>query len=100
MEFLKQRLELAPTVSEDWTAGCALRLMTSVKGVDDMPAEGRNLVVVAACYDSLWFRIFDGDGKLAVDFVAWNQPGVGAFKARLSQLWPPHDLTRAEKDEA
>ena len=37
---------MAPTLSEDWAAGCDLRLMPSVIEEGEMPAEGENLVVV------------------------------------------------------
>src|SRR5207249_1883741 len=44
-----------------------LRLMSPVKAVSDIPAGGKNLVIVAAVDDMLHFRVFDADGKVIVD---------------------------------
>jgi hypothetical protein len=47
IEFARRKLEMAPTLSQDWADGCDLRLMPSVIQAGDMPAEGKDLVVVA-----------------------------------------------------
>ncbi len=98
IKFERRRLEMAPTLSEDWAAGCDLRLMPSVIKEGDILAEGENLVVVAEFGDdSLWFRVFDGAGKRVVDHVEAYHPGLMAFKQGLERLRPPHELTRSEK---
>jgi hypothetical protein len=97
IEFARRKLEMAPTLSEDWAAECNLRLIPSVIEAGDMPAEGKDLVVVAESYDSLWFRVFDGAGNRVVDHVESDHPGLRAFKQELARLRPPHELTRSEK---
>jgi hypothetical protein len=47
--------------------GCGLRLMSSVNDVSGIPAEGKDLIIVAAVNGVLHFRVFDADGKVAVD---------------------------------
>ncbi len=44
-----------------------LRLMSSLKGKSDIPAEGKDLIVVADVQKVLHFRIFDAVGKDVVD---------------------------------
>jgi hypothetical protein len=95
--FARRRLEIAPTLSEDRTDGWDVRLMPPVTEAGDMPAEGKDLVVVAQSYDSLWFRAFDGAGHRVVDHVESDHPGLTAFKQVLARLRPPHELTRSEK---
>jgi hypothetical protein len=98
IEFDRWRLEMAPTLSADWAAGCDLRLMPAVIKEPDILAEGENLVVVTEFGDdSLWFRVFDGAGRRVVDHVEAYHPGFMAFKQRLARLRPPHELTRTEK---
>ena len=82
--------------------GFALRLMSPVSGVRDIPTEGKNLVVVAALENVLYFRIFDGDGKIVVDTdetkLAAQSGAIAYLKKQLEDLWPPHELTEGEKD--
>src|SRR4051812_48075694 len=79
-----------------------LRLMSSVPDVSGIPREGRNLVVVAAVGEELHFRIFDGDGQQIVDTDARSLTGqaqqIADLNIQLQDLWPPHELTRDEKD--
>jgi hypothetical protein len=97
IEFARRQLEMAPTLSAGWAAGCDLRLMPAVIQEGDMLGEGENLVLVAEFYDSLWFRVFDGAGKRVVDHVEAYHPRLKAFKQGLARLRPPHELTRSEK---
>jgi len=41
--------------------------MSSVNDVSGIPAEGKDLIIVAAVNGVLHFRVFDADGKVAVD---------------------------------
>jgi serine/threonine protein kinase len=83
--------------------GFDLRLMSSVSHTRDLPAQGKNLVVVANVGKVLHFRIFDKNGKLAVDqdetsFDA-QSAAIASLKERLQNLWPPHQLPKDVKDE-
>ena len=49
------------------TAGYDLRLMPSVKGVGGLPAEGKDLIVVAVVDGVLHFRVFDRHARMVVD---------------------------------
>jgi hypothetical protein len=89
IEFARRKLEMAPKLSDDWAAGCDVRLITSVTEAGDMPAEAKGLVIVAETYDSLWFRVFDGAGNRIVDHVESDHPGLMAFKRMLARLRPP-----------
>jgi len=57
---------------------------------------------VAAVGDVLHFRIFDGDSTKVVDTDEKRLPGqarqIEGLREQLKGLWPPHALTRSEKD--
>jgi DNA-directed RNA polymerase specialized sigma24 family protein len=82
-----------------------LRLMSSVKCARSIPSEGEDLIIVAEVDQVLHFRIFDGDGKVAVDINTdderlTEQAGpIEDLRKRLVSLWPPHELTGSEKDQ-
>jgi 7-cyano-7-deazaguanine synthase in queuosine biosynthesis len=82
---------------------CDLRLMTSLKTVDDIPTEGNNLIVVAAVDDVLHFRVFDGDGNVAVKAdektLKGKHPAIEDLRKKLVGLWRPHELTGDEKKQ-
>src|SRR5262249_47036846 len=82
--------------------GCDLRLMSSVKDVERLPREGKNLIVVAAVGQVVHVRIFDSDGKTVVDTdetrLKDRVQQIAAVKRQLDSLWPPHELTGNEKD--
>ncbi|QJX00164.1 efflux RND transporter permease subunit [Frigoriglobus tundricola] len=67
-----------------------------------VPADHKNLLVVANENDKLQFRQFDDEGKLVVDTgEKWlpNRAGLIAdVRKQLQGLRPPHELTAAEKD--
>jgi hypothetical protein len=91
----KKYLEVTPPISGDRAAGCDLRLMPSVKDVGDIPTAGKDLIIVADVDGVLYFRMFDGDGKIVVDWAEGLQADnlMGQFVG----LWPPHELTGIEK---
>ena len=82
--------------------GFDLRLMSSVKDVSSVPTKGEDLVIVAAVNNVLHFRIFDGDGKVVVDTDEQRLPDqarqIEDLRKQLESLWPPHELTRSDKD--
>jgi len=76
--------------------------MSSLPDVGGIPTEGKNLVVVAALGKVLHFRIFDGEGRVIVDnneqrLTNQAEP-IKDLRNRLQSLWPPHELTRSEKN--
>ena len=79
-----------------------LRLMSSVSDASSIPTSGTNLVIVADVKGVLHFRSFDADGKVVVDTDETSlttQAGpIADLKRQLESLWPPHELTRSEKD--
>jgi hypothetical protein len=91
----KKYLEVTPPISEDWAAGCDLRLIRSVKDVGDIPTEGKDLIIVADVYGVLYFRMFDGHGKIVVDWAEGLQ--ADNLEKQFVSLWPPHELTGIEK---
>ena len=83
-------------------SGFDLRLTSLVNDGNRMPTQGKNLIVVAAVNDVLQFRFFDGNGKMVVDTdetrLLEQAPQIEAMRKQLEGLWPPHELTRGEKD--
>jgi DNA-directed RNA polymerase specialized sigma24 family protein len=82
--------------------GFDLRLMSGVASVGSIPTDGRDLVIVAAVNNVLHFRIFDGAGRVAVDadetkLIVQAGP-IEELRKQLEGLWPPHELTRSERD--
>jgi uncharacterized protein len=91
-----------------------LKLMSLLTDVSGIPAEGKNLVVVAALDKALYFRIFDGSGTKVVDTdekKLTEQAGqlgdlkktekaqqLDDLKKQLGSLWPLPKLTRGDKD--
>ena len=82
--------------------GFDLRLMSSVNDVSGIPTVGKSLIIVATVDNVLRFRIFDGDGKVAADTdekrLTEQARQIADFRKQLESLWPPHELTRSEKD--
>jgi hypothetical protein len=91
----RRYLEKWPVISEDWAFGRQLRLMPSVKDPDEIPTRAKDMIIIADVNGVLYFRIFDGDGKLVLD---WAE-GLYAddLKKQLVPMWPPHELTGVEK---
>ena len=79
--------------------GYDLRLVNDPGAI---PAEGKRLIIVALNKDVLRFRIFDGEGKVVVDTdekrLTKQAQQLGVLREQLKNLWPPHVLTRSEKD--
>jgi len=82
--------------------GYDLRLMSSLDDVSGIPREGKNLIIVAAVNSVLHFRIFDGDGEEVVGTdekrLTDKARQIEDLRKQLESLWPPHELTRSEKD--
>src|SRR5512135_205937 len=97
-----RRLEHATRIKPKPPIGFDLRLMSSMKDVDDIPTAGKNLFIVADATNGLHFRIFDGDGKLVVDTdetrLTEQARQIEDLRKQLEGLWPPHELTRSDKD--
>jgi hypothetical protein len=88
-----------------WKAasGPDLLLMPAVEDVSRIPISSRKLVIVARLKDALHFRVFDAEGKMAVDKaeagLAAQAGPIAELKTQLQGLWPPHQLAGSEKDE-
>ncbi|MGC8642558.1 MAG: hypothetical protein ACP5XB_22100 [Isosphaeraceae bacterium] len=84
--------------------GYDLVLLSSAKDVGDIPAEGKNLVIVAQVGPDLHFRIFDGNGQKVVDAgprdLKEHARQIKDLQNQLSGLWPPHEpVTWSERDQ-
>jgi Cu/Ag efflux pump CusA len=79
-----------------------VRLIGSPKDVASIPAERKNLLVVANENGALYFRKFDDGGKLVVDTAEKWLPNraeqIEEARKVLATLWPPHELTAEEKN--
>ena len=82
--------------------GFDLRLMPSLNDVNGIPTEGKGLVVVALVNNVLHFRIFDGCGRMEMDTdepkLTEQARQIEDLRKQLESLWPPHELTRSDKD--
>ena len=80
-----------------------LRLMPAVKDVGGIPTAGKDLVIVADVDHVLHFRIFDRAGKMVADTDETKPTEQRTWVEFLRQLvpkwWPPHELTRSQKQE-
>jgi hypothetical protein len=80
---------------------CELRLMPLVNDLCGIPAKGKDLVVVAAVDGVLHIRVFDADGKVAVDTdekrLTDQARNTADLRKELETLGPPHELTIGEK---
>ena len=79
-----------------------LRLMSPLNDIRGIPTEGENLIIVADVNHVLQFRLFDADGKMVVDTdqkrLAEQARQIEDLRKQLESLWPPHELTRSDKD--
>ena len=82
--------------------GFELQLMSSLNGVSGIPTEGKNLIILAVVDQVMYFRIYDGVGRMVVNTDEMSLTGqawrIEALKKQLQGLWPPYELTRCEKD--
>ena len=80
-----------------------LQLMPSVKEVNGIPTEGKNLTIVAVVDQVLFFSMFDSDGKRIVNTdekkLTKQARQIEDLRKKLESLWLPHELSRSEKDQ-
>jgi RNA polymerase sigma factor (sigma-70 family) len=80
-----------------------LRLMPAVKDVGGIPTAGKNLVIVADVDHVLHFRIFDRAGKMVADTdekkPTAQRMWVEFLRQQVAKWWPPHELTRSQKQQ-
>ena len=87
---------------------CDLQLMSSVNDVSGIPTAGNNLIIVAVVNHLLHFRMFDGEGEVAVDTdekklmeqarrLTEQAQQIEGLRKQLESLWPPHELTKSEE---
>src|SRR5262249_23063597 len=86
----------------NYVRGSDLRLLSSVNDARDLPAAGRELVIVARVQNVLHFRIFDSDGKRVVNTdekqLLDKAPQIAELKSRLSDLWNAPRISPIDKD--
>jgi sodium/pantothenate symporter len=94
-----------PASSYTWALGGTtydLRLMPDVKDSRDTSVSGQRLVIISDIDEMLRVRVLDGEGKLVVDedetTLTERASKLEELRAQLRGLWPPHELTRSEKD--
>ncbi|MGO9920261.1 MAG: efflux RND transporter permease subunit, partial [Isosphaeraceae bacterium] len=79
-----------------------LKLMSALHDASEIPADGEDVMIVAALGDRLHFRTFDAAGKLVVDAdektLTKKAPEIEVLRKQLLGLWPPHELTESEHD--
>ena len=79
--------------------GAIAPVLNDVSGI---PTEGKNLIIVTAVNNVLHFRIFDSDGKMAVDTdeesLTEQAQQIEDLRKQLKSLWPPHEITWSEKN--
>ena len=84
--------------------GLDLRLIFPLEDASGIPAEGKNLIVVAPVGEGLLLRIFGADGRVIVDIDETKLPQqarrIKDLRKQLDGLWPPHVLMRGEKARA
>ena len=82
--------------------GYDLRLMSPVEAERDIPTEGKSLIIVADVRGTLHFRIFEADGRRAVDTdeseLADKAAPIAELKQILSGLWQAPQLSQSDKD--
>jgi len=83
--------------------GCDLRLMSLVNDVNGIPTAAKSQIIVAAVDHVFHFRIFNVDGKVVVDtdekrLTEQARQKIEELRKQLDSLWPPHELTKSEKD--
>ncbi|MGE3819499.1 MAG: hypothetical protein AB7I30_08690, partial [Isosphaeraceae bacterium] len=92
----------APAPNTIQFASPNLRLISPVNAVGDLPATGRNQIIVADVQGSLHFRIFDASGQLLFD-AGETSPSlfgkasiIADLKLLLTGLWAKSPLTQDE----
>jgi HAMP domain-containing protein len=99
----KQSLSIPRLIETVVADAFDLRLMPSLNDESEIPADGKNLIIIGAVDDVLHFRFFDGDGKVVVNtdekrLTEQTRP-IEDLRKQLGRLWPPHEPTRIEKDQ-
>ena len=104
LEIRAGNLNGAIDVLELGVRGIDLRLMPSLKDVSGIPANGKNLIVVASVGNVLHIRIFDAEGNVAVNTdeskLAAQAQEVEKLRMRLEGLSPSQsqELPKSDKD--
>lgn len=94
----KRKLERTPRISRERVAGYDVRLMSPVSNPLQLPTTGKELVIVGHTYGGIFFRIFDGEGRVAADWSEGGVERIGYLEEQLASLDPPHEMTTSERD--
>jgi Glycosyl hydrolase family 12/Carbohydrate binding domain len=91
-----------PDFREAWS-GSDVKLMASLKDLNEIPNLGKNLIIIAQVSNVLHFRAFDREGNRAheADEMHLPQPvpQLEGYKQKLANLWPPHQVSDEEKKQ-
>jgi hypothetical protein len=91
----KRKVQDLSGLSPDLIAGYDVRLIHSSTTLD-LPTTGKEVVILGHHDDGIFFRIFDSEGRIVIDWV--DDPGrIGALEEQLPSLDPPHELITTEK---
>jgi hypothetical protein len=86
----------------DSLRGCDLRLTGPVRNLNQLPARGKDMIVVGSVADVLNFRVFDGAGKKVVDTdekkLTEQSRQIQDLRSHLAGFGPRRAPTRTEKD--
>jgi hypothetical protein len=93
-----------PERSANFVQGVDLRLIDAPKGLDELPSEGKALVVLARLDGRLHFRFFDAEGQRVVDAgedqLSGDAAPLASLKSLIGDLWdqPPLGPTGTSQD--
>jgi hypothetical protein len=80
---------------------CELQLILDANDVGEIPADGKNLVILADVDGMLHFRVFEGRGKIDEDTDESNLTNqdrkIEDLRKLLDRVRPPHELRKKEK---
>ncbi len=81
--------------------GCSLRLLSDVDDVREIPAEGKNVIIVAGLNSGLHYRIFDRHGKVIVDTDdnahREHAPRIEGMRKILEGFWAEREASGRER---
>jgi hypothetical protein len=90
-----------PERDADYVQGSDLRLFPDAADVGDLPAAGRELIVVARVKDALHVRIFNSDGDRVVDAgeaeLSEKGPQFADLKSLLGGMWDAPRVSPIDK---
>jgi hypothetical protein len=98
MEREEKRLGEWPNITEEWLAGCGVRLLPTDRPPRSFAATGKTLAVALELYHapSIWIGVFDEEGKLILEHSDASRE-MHALLGRLARPETAVELTGADK---